>query len=464
MSGGKPLPYAFIYGENGSGKSNLIDSLMFLKETMETVNTMNKLRNGHDASEKADLNEPRIIMTGNDLQSQQSPEINVILKNIEENLNKLSKVIPNEAPSDIGGVAEKARMVESDTGIAVSYFFTLKGHDGNYVMRFGSDNRLIYEKLSFVVESRTKDIFEISISEKNDNPSHGNSMDWKFSPQLFLKKDYGKTTEDLIRRYWGKHSFMSIMNGEYSANNAVYMDESLGTGIADVMEYFNCLIVCCDHGGGRFGKGIENKILANLAEGCVTPDRRDQLLFYEDALNSFFTRIYSDVRKAHYKIESRNGELTYTLFFSKMIGGKIREIEISKESTGTRGLLNLFPALFECACGKTVFYDELDSGIHDVLIKDIMSELKGTFKGQFIATTHNTSLLEVMDPKSIFVIQMDYMGEKMILPISRIERTQKSHNNRNRYLNGVFGGTPITGEIDFGDIVRNTAEGLRGRR
>lgn len=469
MAGKKSLPYAFIYGENGSGKSNLIESMLFLKKTMKTIRITNKLRNDRNTMEKADLKESIALSLSNDLQGQLLPEMETVLNNIEENLNKLSTIIdqskiPNKTSSDIVALAEMARTVGSDAGVEVSYYFTLKGYNGNYAMKFGSDNRLIYEKLSYVVESRIKDIFEISVSEKKDDLIHSCPIEWKFSPQLFLKKDYGKTIEDLILKYWGKHSFMSIIDEEYSANNAPYMGESLGTGIAEVVKYFNSLILCCEFDGGKYGTGIDNMILANLDEGRVSPDKKEQLQIYEGALNSFFTRIYSDVKKAYYKMESRNGKLFYKLFFSKMIGGKIREIEITEESTGTIWLLNLFPALFECACGKTVFYDELDSGIHDGLIKEIMFDLKETFKGQFVATTHNTSLLEVMDPNSVFVIQVDSMGEKRILPISRIERTQKNHNNRNRYLSGVFGGNPIVGEIDFEDIVQHAMEELGGRK
>ena len=413
-SGKNPLPYAFIYGENGSGKSNLIESLMFLKDTIRTINTAN------------------------------------ILKKLKDDI-AASKKAP---PYDISSMAESIRTVGSETGVSVSYHFVLKGHDGNYTMRFGSDNRLMYEKLSFTVESRTKDIFEILTSENNDGPHDGHGIEKKFSPQLFLKKDYRRTIEDLINKYWGKHSFMSILDEECSANNIRYMNESLGTGIMSVIDFFNDLVVNCRYGGGSVGAGIRDRILARLSAGDIAPEKGKHLQIYEAALNSFFTRIYSDVKKAYYRTELRDGRLYYTLFFSKMIGGKRREIGISEESTGTLKLLELFPAFFECARGSTVFYDELDTGIHDLLFKEMMSEIKGTFKGQFVATTHNTSLLEVIDPKSIFVIQTDAKGEKRILPISRIERTQKNHNNRNRYLNGVFSAVPIIGEIDFEDIVR----------
>ncbi|MDR0334684.1 MAG: AAA family ATPase, partial [Methanomassiliicoccaceae archaeon] len=37
-----PVSYALIYGKNGSGKSNLIESLMFLKDTLRTYSGMSR--------------------------------------------------------------------------------------------------------------------------------------------------------------------------------------------------------------------------------------------------------------------------------------------------------------------------------------------------------------------------------------------------------------------------------------
>ena len=36
-TGGMPKPYALVYGENGSGKTNLIESVAFLKQSMRTL-------------------------------------------------------------------------------------------------------------------------------------------------------------------------------------------------------------------------------------------------------------------------------------------------------------------------------------------------------------------------------------------------------------------------------------------
>lgn len=41
-------------------------------------------------------------------------------------------------------------------------------------------------------------------------------------------------------------------------------------------------------------------------------------------------------------------------------------------------------------CGVTVVYDEIDNGIHDLLLKNILESMVDHITGQLIITTHNT--------------------------------------------------------------------------
>jgi len=442
-----PLPYALIYGENGSGKSNLIESLMFLKDTMKTFRSMGRT--------SGELNEQDILLKASWNAASEIRAMNLSGRSVfnTAGFKKMFKDLCN-----IVTAAADVRMIGSDAGVSVSYHFVLKGHDGHYEMRFGTNNRLIYEKLSYVVESRTKDIFEIAAGDDR-NAAGDTCINTDFSPRLFRNSDHKRRMEDTIQRCWGRHSFLSMLDHEYAVNNSRYMDGSMGTGIADVIGFFNDFVIGNNY-EGIFGRGIKDPIMANLESGRIRPDEERRLRIYEDAVNCFFGRIYSDIKKAYYKTELRDGMLHYTLYFLKKVGGKKIDIDIFRESTGNKSMLRLFPILYECARGRTVFYDELDLGIHDLLMKDVMDEIKETFKGQFVATTHNTSLLETTDPKSAFMIQVDSQAYKRILPISRIGRTQKNHNNRDRYMKGMFDAVPIIGMVCLDDIVRYTEKML----
>ena len=52
-----------------------------------------------------------------------------------------------------------------------------------------------------------------------------------------------------------------------------------------------------------------------------------------------------------------------------MIGGQIKSIPSRLESDGTRRILNQFDTIIGSLLGETVILDEIDNGIHDVLMK-----------------------------------------------------------------------------------------------
>jgi AAA15 family ATPase/GTPase len=460
-SNGNPLKYAFIYGENGSGKSNLIESFMFLKNTLHTMDAgrmVNSIK--QDIKGNPTLSAPKTRLK-KDSKAAPAESVAVALNDLSE---EILKMLLAKSEGGVEALVNSVRTVGSENDVSLDYTFTIEGHEGAYKMVFGTDNRPVYEKLTYLVEERVQTIFEISGHADVDASEGNNPIKTHFSPQLFKNKDYKREMEDLIRQYWGKHTMLSIVRDQIRQNNPQFMKDVLGTHIADVVKFFDGFSISCNDLGQDYGVGVNDTIMANLDQGRIPINRNSELMIYEKALDDFFTRIYSDIRRVYYHTTQRGTNIDYGLFFTKIIGGKERDIDVNTESAGTFKLLSLFPAFFECAQGKTVFFDEMDSGIHDKLMYDIISELKDSFSGQFIATTHNTSLLKVIEPQNIFVIQVDCFGEKKIMRIDSIKRTQKNNNNRNRYLNGEFEAIPIIGCIDFPDIVDHVKNSLRVKK
>ena len=102
---------------------------------------------------------------------------------------------------------------------------------------------------------------------------------------------------------------------------------------------------------------------------------------------------------------------------------------------------------------ETVILDEIDNGIHDVLMKNIIMSIKDEITGQLIITTHNTLLLEILPKENIYILSTDYNGNKRINSIKEYGiKIQKNNNARDLYFKGVFGGIPTTDYIDFEEI------------
>ncbi len=131
------------------------------------------------------------------------------------------------------------------------------------------------------------------------------------------------------------------------------------------------------------------------------------------------------------------------------------DIPVSLESTGTKKLLTIFPSIFSAIDEKTVLIDEIDTGIHDLMMCGIVEHLQESLKGQFIATTHNTLLMEKLPNDNVYIISINAKGEKEIVCVSEYGfRTQKTNNMQKKYLNGDYGGIPDISFLDLKEIVR----------
>ena len=198
------------------------------------------------------------------------------------------------------------------------------------------------------------------------------------------------------------------------------------------------------------------KVFKNLGEGVISIEDEEELNKAEKMVNEFFTLAYSDIKEAYYKREKTDGKIKYSLFFKKMMYGKIVDVSYELESTGTQALLQIMPFLLMSVEGKTVIIDELDTGIHDLLINNILCNISDSAKGQLIVTTHNTMFLESSDinPEYIYTFFVDKDANKELVPIVEFEdRTHPNLNYRNRYLKGMYGGIPFTRDIDFDKLL-----------
>jgi len=127
----------------------------------------------------------------------------------------------------------------------------------------------------------------------------------------------------------------------------------------------------------------------------------------------------------------------------------------SDESFGTNRLFHLsWPIISALRNGKTVFIDEIDSGIHTSIIKtivDLFNRSHGT--AQLIFNTHNASLLNTRDSDELLLFRKDQIylvnknryGEAMVRPVTDFGDDLRS-NIENKYLDGEISGIPY---IDF---------------
>ncbi|MGN0098487.1 MAG: ATP/GTP-binding protein, partial [Candidatus Methanomethylophilaceae archaeon] len=192
--------------------------------------------------------------------------------------------------------------------------------------------------------------------------------------------------------------------------------------------------------------------IGDLVQGRIPSKDSKTLDAYEEAISAFLIRLYSDIKDVRYEREISDDHIEYRLNVVKEIEGMERTIPFSRESSGTRKLLDVFQPLLACSIGGVAFIDELDSGIHDKLVVDVMSQIMPKIRGQLVITTHNTSLMEITKPSSLFILRVDRNGYKDIRPMNRIAEVQTNNNKRKIYLKGAFDGIPHIRDLDLEGI------------
>lgn len=143
-----------IYGENGSGKSNFVSSIDFLRRSIEF----------------SGLNKALDLAQG-----------------LPEEKNKVSKETGDLIVQNTGilQMAESCRMIDAEADTLVEYGFRVKDHNGYYILSF--KDRFVYEKLYYFTGKQSGVLYEIK--------SDGEETKISFSNKLFA----GKKAEDEIK-------------------------------------------------------------------------------------------------------------------------------------------------------------------------------------------------------------------------------------------------------------------------
>lgn len=411
----KTNQFISIYGENGSGKTNIVELFKLLQQITMTRRidvVMNKM--------------PKEFWK---IQEEMSDQLSMEIREIFQLSPQLNQY----------------RMLDEKEATEIEYGFKINNKNGFYYIKF--NNEIIEEKLYYIAGKQRGYLFQIKKDDSKINKDLNNS--------IFLNEKYNEELTEGIDKYWGKYSFLSLLSFEMAEKNKYYIENNISKNIFEVINHIWEMTVHVDKGTFRTipDSFVKVRKLNNIQVGNVKKEKIHEIEKYENILNIFFTQAYADIKEVKYKIDEKEDRLYYELYFNKMIGGKIKSIPSKYESDGTKRILNQFDTIIGSLLGETVILDEIDNGIHDVLMKNIIMSIKDEITGQLIITTHNTLLLEILPKEYIYILSTDYNGNKTINSIKEYGiKIQKNNNARDLYFKGVFGGIPTTDYIDFEEI------------
>lgn len=411
----KTNQFISIYGENGSGKTNIVELFKLLQQI-----TMAR-------------------------------RIDVVMNKMPKEFWKIQEEMSDQLSMEIREIFQLSpqlnqyRMLDEKEATEIEYGFKINNKNGFYYIKF--NNEIIEEKLYYMAGKQRGYLFQIKKDDSKINKDLNNS--------IFLNEKYNEELTEGIDKYWGKYSFLSLLSFEMAEKNKYYIENNISKNIFEVINHIWEMTVHVDKGTFKTipDSFVKVRKLNNIQVGNVKKEKIHEIEKYENILNIFFTQAYADIKEVKYKIDEKEDRLYYELYFNKMIGGKIKSISSKYESDGTKRILNQFDTIIGSLLGETVILDEIDNGIHDVLMKNIIMSIKDEITGQLIITTHNTLLLEILPKEYIYILSTDYNGNKTINSIKEYGiKIQKNNNARDLYFKGVFGGIPTTDYIDFEEI------------
>lgn len=402
-----------VYGENGVGKSNFASAFFTLYESMQTLSVR------------------KAIMA--------------FLEDKKEYANKDSFIrAVSSKLRDTEAIIKNCKTIDSSDNMSLKFGFNIGGKEGSYLIEY-DDTQIVRERLEYALVKNRCVLFDISLNER------------KINKKLFLESEYAYEVEENLTKYKGRHSLLSIIYNDLEEKANKYVQKRIHPALYKIIGDFVTMSVSLKHGNhGEFDKiGVSHEILSQLKSGTLNIEDEEELDKAEELLNNFFTQTYSDIKEVFYKKEVINEKsFKYELFFKKKIYGNLIDVSYELESTGTLHLLKILPYLLMSVEGTVVVIDELDTGIHDLLVENLLNSIIDSIGGQLIVTTHNTMILDSeIDPEYIYTFVVDRDAKKELVPIVEFEnRVHPNLNYRNRYLKGMYGGIPNIADIDFDEL------------
>ena len=213
--------------------------------------------------------------------------------------------------------------------------------------------------------------------------------------------------------------------------------------------------------------GAKGDFAVSLTEPILVDEERKNLLeTIVEQINIVLYTIIPGLQvtiKNYGKQSLDNGEEGWKLeLMSKREG--MKEIPIRMESEGIIKIISILNALIQAFGNPSIclVIDELDSGIFEYMLGELLDIFKKNAKGQLIFTSHNLRALEMIDKESIMFSTTNPNNRYI-----HMKNVRESNNLRNMYIRSItLGGQSeeIYEETDSLKIARAFRKAGRGAR
>lgn len=401
----KPAPNInIIFGENGSGKTNILKVFKFINEVFA----------------KATINYQKKTTGYNEYPYEQE----------QQNQN----------------IYEKYKTYNSNEPIEVNIKGKYQGRNFEYYISIKENDYIIKEYLKLFENSRGKprELFQ----------KEGSQLEVK----LFKNKKYNNIIEKSITQN-NNISFISsfrFSNKELNEYSTIYEEKNEQEEPAlNIIEGLlkNIFIE------GEYRELHNTKDNDNLATKAIFFNKmnnnlrelEEKYLNNAERFSSFIQKLDDFSRGTIVKRimpDERNTILE--LYHKKLIDGEELEIPFSLESNGTKKFIAFFNSINKVKNGYLSIFDEFNAYFHDNLVEKGISLLKRECsENQFFITTHNLNILNynfLDNEEKQIIIRNSKLGNTQIRDL---KGTNLRENKEHYYKLGKYGGAPSTSDISI---------------
>lgn len=214
--------------------------------------------------------------------------------------------------------------------------------------------------------------------------------------------------------------------------------------------------------------GTKGDFTVSLTEPILVDEERKNLLeTIVEQINIVLYTIIPGLQvtiKNYGKQSLDDGEEGWKLeLMSKREG--MKEIPIRMESEGIIKIISILNALIQAFGNPSIclVIDELDSGIFEYMLGELLDIFKKSAKGQLIFTSHNLRALEMIDKESIMFSTTNPNNRYI-----HMKNVRESNNLRNMYIRSItLGGQSEeiyeeTDSLKIARAFRKAGQGVRG--
>lgn len=159
----------------------------------------------------------------------------------------------------------------------LEFGFNINGKRGRYLLET-NNTQIIQEKLEFILTKKRGIYFDISENKSSINE------------KIFLDKNTYTEIKTSCLKFWGKHSFLSILFHEVNDKSDKFIRDQISDNFDDFLKFIS-RISCKIKFGSRQERGIiglPKEILGEYESGSIPVSDEDILDKTEKMLTDFF--------------------------------------------------------------------------------------------------------------------------------------------------------------------------------